>query len=482
MKLLINYFLKNYLKRAALNGRYYRKWSGVMVLSASLCWHTAFAGLDHELNHFFNGLGYASNVTQPTAYQDQAAGYYTGGSIFLRNQVRDFQLVSLEWPSFSGGCSGIDSFLGSFSIISADEAIQMMKSILSAAGMYAFDLALATVLPQIRSVKDAIQKYIGDINRANINSCETAEDLVGGVWPKTQATQQQLCRDIGSHNGVFSDWAKGRQGCGTGGQFAEGIKDAGERENELLVNKNLVWAALKKNALLAQNRELAELLMSLSGTVIIKIDESQQEKAGSSGASTPKTQKIQLPSVGSNEDVIKAFLHGGTANFYSCDEAEKCLDPKLKAMTVKPESGLINQVAHLIRELNAQVASDAGVLSPIERGFLAMTPIPILKYITNSLALGKAVNPNQFSALIAISLLNQYVNENIRLVKLFLIEQDTSMTPAMQQQINAAETLIARTLMDSYRNLVNLDTLVNTIRADEQQVTGRLVSQALSDF
>lgn len=454
--------------RFRLIGCFYRMLVVFFILLGT--WTCAQANMDQELNHFFNSLGYQSNVTKPTAYQDQAAGYYSGGSVFLRNQVRNFQLMSVELPSFSGGCSGIDSFLGSFSIIGADEALQMIKNILSSAGMYAFDLALTTALPQIRSVKDYIQKYVDDINRMNINSCETAEDLVGGVWPKMQSTQQQLCRDIGSHNGVFSDWAQGRQECGTGGQFKEGIKNAGDRENEVIVNKNLVWAALQNNSMTAQDRELSEMLMSLSGSIIIKMDDSDESK----------TQKIPLLSVATSQDVIKALMHGGQATFYSCDETKKCLNPRLKAVTVSQTHGLVTQVANLIRELDAQVAADQGNLSTTERGFLEMTPIPVLKYITNSLSLGKSVNPNQFSNLIAISLLNQYFSENIRLVEEFLSQQDTPMNPEMAAQLNQTQALISEALTASYRELVNMDVLVNTMRADEQQLTGRLIRQNLS--
>ena len=128
------------------------------------------ASVDSDLGNFFSGLGYQNNVSAPAAYQGQAAGYYTGGSLYLRNQVRDYQIVSLEMPSFSAGCSGIDSYLGAFSVISASQITQLMKNIMSAGGAYAFDLALTTTVPQIKSVKDYIQKYVNDINSTNIHN------------------------------------------------------------------------------------------------------------------------------------------------------------------------------------------------------------------------------------------------------------------------------------------------------------------------
>jgi len=426
---------------------------------------SALANINSDLDSFFKGLGYQSNTTTPTAFQGQAAGYYTGGSLFLRNQVKNYQLISVELPSFSGGCSGIDAFLGSFSVINSAQLKQMMKNILSSAGAYAFDLALTTAVPQIKTVKDHIQKYVSDINSANINSCNTAEDLVGGIWPKTQASQQQICRDIGSHNGAFTDWAEARQGCGTGGQFDKGMGDGGDRKKEIIINKNIVWDALQSNGLTGSDTEIAEMLMSLSGSIIVK-------KNGDD------TKRITLMSMAHSQDIIKALLQGGQANIYSCDETEKCLNPSIKTVSITQGHGLVYQVTGMISTLNADVISDSGVLSSKTRGFLEMTPVPILKYITNSLSLGKSINPNQYSEIIAISLLNQYLFENIQMVQEALSQEDTPMTPEMAKQINQAQQLIAEKMASSYRKLANVNVMVNNMRSNEQQLVSRLSSAA----
>jgi conjugative transfer pilus assembly protein TraH len=433
----------------------------ILTCSASC----AFSNVDSDLNNFFGSLGYQDNVTTPSAYQGQAAGYYSGGSLYLRNQVKNYQLASIELPSFAGGCSGIDAFLGSFSVISTAQLTSMMKNIMSSGGAYAFDLALTTTVPQIKTVKDYIQKYVNDINSANINSCNTAEDLVGGVWPKTQSSQQQICRDVGSHNGVFSDWASAREGCGTGGQFDQGIGDGGDRKSEVIVNKNLVWDALKNNGFTATDTELSEMLMSLSGSIII------QNNNG-------KIKKTTLMSMAHSQDIIKALMYGGQAKVYACDETNKCLNPTIQSISVAPNHGLVSQVAAMIMQLNSDVASDSGALDKATIGFLEKTPVPVLKYISNSLALGKAVNSNEFSDIIAISLLNQYISENIQVVQLALSQEDTPMTPQMATQISEAQQLIASKMADSYRKLSNINVLTNNIRSDEQQLTSRLADQA----
>lgn len=436
-----------------------------------LCFFTksTFADVDSDLGKFFNGLGYQDNVTSPGAYQGQAAGYYTGGSLYLRNQVKDYQIVSVELPSFSGGCSGIDSYIGAFSVISSDQMANMMKNIMSAGGAYAMDLALTTTVPEIKSVKDYIQKYVNDINSADVNSCTTGEDLVGGLWPKTQESQQQICRDVGSHNGAFTDWASARQGCGTGGRFNDGIGDGGDRKSEILINKNVVWDALQQNSFSNSDNEMSEFLMNLSGTFIMK--DNPDSKGGQI--------KESISSDASNEDLIKALLHGETVKIWKCDEYKKCLNPqKDQPITISENNALIPQVTKMIATLNDEVVNDSGAPTAQVRGFLEMTPIPILKFISNEAALGQPLDTTQYSEVIAISLLNQYFMENIEFVKEALSQEDTPMNAKMAKQINDAQLLITQNLTSSYKKLQNTMMLVNNMRTMEQQLASRLADRA----
>lgn len=72
---------------------------GLMVLPSH-------ADVNSDLNGFFGSLGYSGNVTQAQAWQGQAAGYFTGGSVYLRNPVKNVQLISMQVPSLNAGCGG----------------------------------------------------------------------------------------------------------------------------------------------------------------------------------------------------------------------------------------------------------------------------------------------------------------------------------------------------------------------------------------
>ena len=90
----------------------------VIALLACLAAQSASATVSQDLDNFFNGIGLTSNTTNPAAFESQAAGFFGGGSLYARNQVRQYQLVQLDLPSYRAGCGGIDLFTGSLSFLS----------------------------------------------------------------------------------------------------------------------------------------------------------------------------------------------------------------------------------------------------------------------------------------------------------------------------------------------------------------------------
>ncbi|MBS0351488.1 MAG: conjugal transfer protein TraH, partial [Proteobacteria bacterium] len=189
------------------------------------------ASVNSDLNSFFNDLGFSDNTTAPNAYSGQEAGYYSGGSLFARDSVRDVQIAQVQLPSFRSGCGGIDLFTGGFSFINSQQLVNLMNNIINNSLGYAFNLAIESVTPEIANVMKYINTLANTINNANINSCETAAGLLGTVWPKTHEAQQQVCQDIGSSQGIFTDWAHARQGCSTGGNMTQVLDSAQNNPN-----------------------------------------------------------------------------------------------------------------------------------------------------------------------------------------------------------------------------------------------------------
>ena len=122
-------------------------YAALMLLSTAVN-----ADVNSDLNDFFGKLGFETNTTMPHAWQGQAAGYASGGSIYMRTAVKQVQLFSMQVPSLNAGCGGIDAYLGSFSHITGDQLQRFVKQIMGNAAGYFFDLALQTTVPEMKQV------------------------------------------------------------------------------------------------------------------------------------------------------------------------------------------------------------------------------------------------------------------------------------------------------------------------------------------
>ncbi|WP_454784002.1 conjugal transfer protein TraH [Legionella sp. WA2024007413] len=365
------------------------------------------ASVSTDLDNFFNGIGYASNVTSPAAFESQAAGFFGGGSLYARNQVRQYQLVQLDLPSYRAGCGGIDLFTGSMSFLSEQKLVDLGKSVMTNAGAYAVDVMLASTVPELKQVRDYLQQLEQMANQASINSCQLSQNMVGGVWPKTAESQQKICKDQAAmgKEGLFSDYVKARMACsGTG--FDNVMSKAStdpERKKQVVLNKNLIWSILQAKSFLNSDRELAEMVMSLTGTLIID----GQGKV------------TNVPSLASNPTLINALIGVGTthqAKIWRCKDAggtSACLQVSLQDISIPETATLTYKVREIIRTMNSKLVNDEKP-GMRELNFLSMTSLPVMKFLSvlNSMHYGStAVDIEEYSMLIAQDLLTNYLSE-----------------------------------------------------------------------
>ena len=318
---------------------------------------SAAADVNGDMNNFFNKLGFASNTSQPQVWQGQAAGYASGGSLYARTQVKTIQLVSMTLPDINAGCGGIDAYLGSFSFINSEQLQRFAKQIMSNSAGYFFDLALQTTVPEIKTAKDFLQKMASDINSTNLSSCQAAQGIVGGLFPRTQVAQQKVCQDIAGESNIFADWAASRQGCTVGGKMDSVQDKASDKDKErVMKNINIMWNGLSKNRLFDGNKELKEFIMTLTGTLIF----------GENGEITP-----------------------------------------LPARTTDQISKLLNSIQ------NKAVADEK--LTEQEKGFISSTTIPVFKYLVDPQMLGVSNSLlYQLTDYIGYDILLQYIQELIQ--------------------------------------------------------------------
>ena len=170
------------------------------------------------MQSFMSDMGVQANVTGPSAYQGQSAGYYSMGSVWSRFPQKNIQPFNIQLPHARAGCGGIDLFAGSFSFINTAELVAMLKATANNALGFAFKLAIDTISPEIGKVMDELAQKVQQMNQMNISSCETAQALVGGLWPKSDTASSVICEAIANSQGAVADWARARQQCNNGGQ------------------------------------------------------------------------------------------------------------------------------------------------------------------------------------------------------------------------------------------------------------------------
>ncbi|WP_318366416.1 conjugal transfer pilus assembly protein TraH [Enterobacter sp.] len=418
----------------------------------------AQADVNSDLNGFFGSLGYSGNVSQAQAWQGQAAGYFTGGSVYLRNPVKNVQLISMQLPSLNAGCGGIDAYLGSFSMISGEEIQRFVKQIMSNAAGYAFDLALQTMVPELKQAKDFLQKLASDVNSMNMSSCQAAQGIIGGLWPVTQVSQQKICQDIAGETNMFSDWASSRQGCTIGGKGDTVTNKAtDEQKDQVLKNKNLIWDALSRNTLFNGNRQLKELVMSTVGSIIFN-------KTGDVTILTPLVD---------NRDLVKVLMRGGTAKVYGCDEESLCLTPVVTNITISEDNGLVTLVKNLMWSMQLKLTDDTA-LTEQEKGFVNTTSVPVLKYLTNAQSMGmSATYLIQVADYIAQDLMIQYLQELVKQASLAMAGKNWPEEAAAKLRDNVmhAQGLLADMKLQSAADQNALDGIDRNMQYLQQQVS-----------
>ena len=147
-----------------------------------------------------------------------------------------------------------------------------------------------------------------------------------------------------------------------------------ELESQLGDNFNLVWKALAKKASSdAGGRELKELLMSISGTIIGTKD--------ANGKASVVHKKSLV-----NKDLIKDFMGvGGSGSnkvkLYKCDETEQCLKPNINEAAINQDSVLFTKISKLIEQIVEKVYVNQGDLSTEEETLVSLSSMPLITKI-----------------------------------------------------------------------------------------------------
>lgn len=406
----------------------------------------ARADVARAMDDFVRDAGGAANVTGPSAYQGQSAGYYSFGNVWTRFPQKTTNLVNLQLPSARAGCGGIDLFAGSFSFINASEIVAMLKAVANNAVGFAFKLAIDTVCPECSKVMDEFAQKAQMMNALNISSCETAQALVGSVWPKGDLADKAICEAIGNSDGIFSDYAAAKHGCGNKGERSSTLAGADRAKWDAVnsaVPRNYTWHVLKGskffNAGGSFDRELAEYVMTMVGTIIY----------------VPPTDsdpgRFQPLTGDTSSTLVTALLDGtsgGAVQVYRCDTEDKCLNPTLAPLSVPTVKAIRPRVTALIDGMVAAIRADTAITAE-QKELLQIASVPLYKILTVQAAYARGLSTDDRSTLAEIAsidllhaILDQLVSE-VGKSKASFIAADEAKLGAWSQQINMARTSLA---------------------------------------
>ena len=367
----------------------------------------ARADVGSDLRNFWENSGGGVNINEPLIYNGQRAGFATLGSVQVRTRVRNTNLAHIQLPSARAGCGGIDIFGGSFSFISKEELIKLMEAIMQNAAGFAFELALESLSPAVQETVSKLRDLVQQVNSMNINSCEAGQLLAGSLWPQLDGASQHVCATIGSYEGKFADHVASRHECNTNGERTSTLANAGaEVADQVPVDVNYAWRAIKKNAFLSSDRSLAEFFMTLTGTVITT--------AGASDSEGPKHNPIAPRAAG--PDVVRVLVDGGTTSVQRCNEVNECLSPTLQNITINQNTALKAKVSTTIMGIRDAIASGNGTISDEAVALLGMTSVPILDMLITGMSYQHVFVESEVNAMaevVAVDLAMIYVEQSL---------------------------------------------------------------------
>ena len=345
-----------------------------------------------SIQKMFESLGGEANVTSPGGFQDQAAGYYTGGGMVIRQKSKVVSPFNISLPHLGMGCGGIDMYFGSISAIKGEEMVQLLRSMAAGIPTYAFQLAMKTMAPQLENLMAQIRKYVQDINNMMVDSCQMSQNIVGGLMPTGTAASEIICQDAVRGNG--EDWFGARKHCQKDGATAGKTAEVRKKAPDLLQGEyNLTWHVLEKMPQYKDDKEFCYFIMTTIGTLI-----SKREKDGRFKVHT-------IEGKGDQKSYITAYLKGGIAEGYACDENDRCLNPKLAEFNIKEVDTMKARTSKMIKALFNKYVNDVKITES-ELAFLNdAVNLPVYRYIQVAAASGTRFIMDDTSEYIAVSVL-----------------------------------------------------------------------------
>ncbi len=195
--------VKTYRKSKALRKTILAASIGTLLgvgFSASM---TSYAGLNSVLSGMLVAAG------GPGVYTSQQGETLSGGYAAVSVPEQQYNIISFAPPSISGGCGGINLFMGSFSFISAKQFEQMLENIGEGLLTYAFYSAISAMCSQCSAILNSLEQAAQAMNSLTKNTCNlnagvAIDNAMSGLASAATNFGKAVATQTGQWSGMFS--------------------------------------------------------------------------------------------------------------------------------------------------------------------------------------------------------------------------------------------------------------------------------------
>ena len=438
---------------------------------------SAFASVDTEMQSFFNQLGTYGNVTGPQALKGQTGTVFTGGNLYMRIPQRNYSVFHVAPPGIKSGCGGIDLFAGSFSFMNAEQLTALMQSLANNAIGVAFELAIESISPELAGILKWAQDQASKLNNMNLNSCQMATGLMTAAWPDQDAAQKVAARKgLDPQHNLSADslkswWNQLTNPPSQTRSETSATVASNPSTKELIDNVNVVWQALNRIGI--SDDEMRELMMSLTGTVIITRNKSDDSKPDITYR--PPPQKLSFKEfIGSPEQATS------TIRIMKCPDFD-CLNPGEGTTHLASFAKYAKErIGNLIDKIRTRSAHS---LSTDEYKFIQGSFVPIWKIVSMSGDTWSEGMAEVMSQIIAMDLGFTWFNEISRELHKAVMNSKSTDSGSNRAQLERFEKRIAELRGEAHTLMAAESARLNAQLGLQQNIARlhREIKQGLSE-
>jgi conjugative transfer pilus assembly protein TraH len=327
--------------------------------------------------------------------------------------------------------------------------------------------------PQIMNQIEEIQAWMNDANWNNINSCQAAAKLVNNTAAYFHESTVRTC--IQEEVKAGKDYFSARKACQTQSNVNAKNKEALDNGEPVIDNVNVAWKAIQSNPVLKSlDNNLKYLLMSLTGTVVIKTE----------GSNTP--QRRAYISKLESSDIIYNLSTGKNVEVYTCSD-EHCLDIVTKKITIAPDKTFVGKVHALLVSMEEKVVRDEDELTPQEKAFLDSTSLPVYKMLNVYAAFGRGTSllfPSHHSEVIAMDILYRYIETGINDILSAFQNNDfpEKLEGDFLKMVSMARKRAQHLRLIQMQKTGTVDDMVAKVQMMEKQISALISSQVFNNL